>query len=61
VIPRHPELLPQLSFEFESLDTGTLRTSVAEQRGHDDLAMAQAQAASCLGIHSRTAATTPSQ
>jgi hypothetical protein len=51
VLPRHPELLRQLSsLEFETLDAGNLRIAVPEQRGHGDLAMALAQATSCLRI-----------
>lgn len=49
VLPREPELLKQLrSLEFEQSPGGGVRISVPERAGHDDLAMALMQAASCL-------------
>jgi hypothetical protein len=40
-LPRHPGLLKQLSsLEYEITDSGLMRISVPENRGHDDLAMA---------------------
>jgi hypothetical protein len=39
-LPRHPALLKQLAaLEYEQLESGLLRISVPEARGHDDLAM----------------------
>ncbi|WP_083444319.1 terminase family protein [Gordonia sp. w5E2] len=52
VLPRHPELLKQLSYlSFETLDSGLTRISVPESQGHDDLVMALMQAASCLNTY----------
>jgi hypothetical protein len=40
-LPRHPRLLGQLSaLEFEERESGSVRISVPERAGHDDLAMA---------------------
>lgn len=51
VLPRHPALLGQLAdLEFETLDTGNLRISVPEHRGHDDILMGLAQASSCVSL-----------
>jgi hypothetical protein len=47
ILPRHPQLLFQLSaLEFETTDTGLTRISVPERSGHDDVAMAMCLAAS---------------
>jgi hypothetical protein len=49
VLPRHPALLRQLAgLEFEITDAGNTKISVPERVGHDDLAMALAQAVSCI-------------
>jgi phage FluMu gp28-like protein len=49
VLPREPELLKQLrSLEFEQMAGGSVRIAVPERAGHDDLAMALMQAASCI-------------
>lgn len=49
VLPREPELLRQLrSLEFEQSPGGGVKIAVPERAGHDDLAMALMQAASCL-------------
>jgi hypothetical protein len=49
VLPREPELLKQLrSLEFEQTAGGSVRIAVPERAGHDDLAMALMQAASCV-------------
>lgn len=49
VLPRHPELLKQLSgLQLETLESGATRISVPERLGHDDLVMALMQAASVL-------------
>ncbi|MFF0243964.1 terminase large subunit domain-containing protein [Streptosporangium sandarakinum] len=49
VLPRHPELLKQLrSLEFEQTPGGSVKISVPERAGHDDVAMALMQAVSCL-------------
>lgn len=54
VLPRHPELLSQLSsLRFEQRDSGTMHISVPERLGHDDLAMALALAS--MGEPSLTA------
>lgn len=51
LLPRHPELLKQLAaLEFEISNSGSMRISVAERNGHDDIAMALGQAASCLKV-----------
>jgi Terminase large subunit, T4likevirus-type, N-terminal len=48
-LPREPELLKQLrALEFEQLQGGSMRISVPERAGHDDLAMALGQAVSCV-------------
>ena len=45
-LPRHPALLKQLAaLEYEQLESGLLRISVPEARGHDDLAMSLCLAA----------------
>jgi hypothetical protein len=45
LLPPEPELRKQLSaLEFETLESGTVRIAVPERLGHDDLAMALAQA-----------------
>jgi hypothetical protein len=45
-LPSHPSLLRQLAaLEFETTETGTVKISVPERSGHDDLAMALALAA----------------
>lgn len=47
LLPRHPTLLSQLSaLEFETRESGAVSISVPERAGHDDLAMALAQAMS---------------
>lgn len=52
VLPRDPELLKQLaSLTFETTDVGNVRISVPDNLGHDDLAMALMQAASCLRLN----------
>lgn len=49
VLPREPELLKQLrALEWEQLQGGMVRIAVPERAGHDDLAMALMQAASCI-------------
>ena len=49
VLPRDPELLKQLrSLEIEYTPQGTMRISVPERAGHDDVAMAFMQAVSAL-------------
>lgn len=49
VLPRDPELLRQLrSLAFDRTDAGSVRISVPETAGHDDLAMALMQAVSCI-------------
>ena len=49
VLPRHPALLRQLSaLSFEFTDAGSMRISVPQTAGHDDLAMALCLAASSL-------------
>jgi hypothetical protein len=49
VLPRHPELLKQLrSLEFEQTTGGSMKISVPERSGHDDLAMATMQAVSMV-------------
>lgn len=51
VLPRHPSLLRQLAaLEFETTELGNVRIAVPERAGHDDLAMALAQATSCLRV-----------
>jgi hypothetical protein len=45
ILPRHPALLLQLNaLEYEQSDSGVLKISVPERRGHDDLAMGLALA-----------------
>jgi hypothetical protein len=45
ILPRHPALLLQLSaLEYEQSDSGVLKISVPERRGHDDLALGLALA-----------------
>ena len=47
LLPRHPGLLSQLAaLEFETRESGAVSISVPERAGHDDLAMALAQALS---------------
>jgi hypothetical protein len=49
VLPREPDLLKQLrGLEFEQLGGGSIKISVPERAGHDDLAMALMQAISCI-------------
>jgi hypothetical protein len=49
VLPRDPELLKQLrSLEIDYTPQGTMRISVPERAGHDDVAMAFMQAVSAL-------------
>lgn len=49
VLPRHPELLRQLaSLQFEERESGQTRIAVPENLGHDDLALALAQAVSAI-------------
>jgi hypothetical protein len=49
VLPRDPELLKQLrSLEVDYTPQGTMRISVPERAGHDDVAMAFMQAVSAL-------------
>lgn len=49
VLPRDPELLKQLrSLEIEYTPQGTMRISVPERAGHDDVAMAFMQAVSAV-------------
>jgi hypothetical protein len=49
ILPRHTTLRRQLEgLEFETLDSGLVRIAVPERIGHDDLAMALAQAVSCV-------------
>lgn len=51
VLPRHPALLRQLAaLEFETAESGLTRIAVPERAGHDDLAMALAQAVSMVGV-----------
>jgi hypothetical protein len=58
VLPRHPELLKQLrALQFEQQASGTLRISVPENRGSDDLALALMQAVSSVNTHGLQAAT----
>lgn len=56
-LPRHPELLKQLSsLRFEARESGVLHISVPERLGHDDLAMAlvlAAQAEPGVGVVGR--------
>ena len=60
VLPREPELLRQLrSLTFERTDAGSVRISVPERAGHDDLAMALMQAVSCVHPCGRTFADIP--
>ena len=48
-VPEHPPLLRQLaSLEYAQTEAGMMRISVPESRGHDDLAMGLALAASTL-------------
>jgi Terminase large subunit, T4likevirus-type, N-terminal len=54
ILPREPELLKQLRcLEHEQLPGGSVRISVPERSGHDDLAMALMQAVSCIRPCSR--------
>ncbi|QIK50216.1 hypothetical protein G8C36_22240 [Gordonia terrae] len=49
VLPNHPDLLRQLhALTYEQTDMGTLKISVPENVGHDDLAMALMQAVSTI-------------
>ncbi|WP_307848053.1 terminase large subunit domain-containing protein [Gordonia sp. SCSIO 19800] len=49
VLPKHPDLLRQLhALTYEQTDMGTLKISVPENVGHDDLAMALMQAVSTI-------------
>lgn len=49
ILPNEPELLKQLrSLEFEQLTGGSMRISVPERAGHDDIAMALMQSISCV-------------
>lgn len=49
VLPKHPDLLRQLhALTYEETDSGTLKISVPENVGHDDLAMALMQAVSTI-------------
>lgn len=51
VLPRHPGLLRQLAaLERETSEAGNVKIAVPERAGHDDLAMALMQAASCLQL-----------
>jgi len=54
ILPREPELLKQLrGLEYEQLAGGSVRISVPERAGHDDIAMALMQALSCVRPCSR--------
>lgn len=49
VLPNHPDLLRQLhGLTYEQTESGTLKISVPENIGHDDLAMALMQAVSVI-------------
>jgi hypothetical protein len=49
VLPREPELLKQLrGLEYETMAGGSVKISVPERAGHDDVAMALMQAMSCV-------------
>ncbi|MDH3021557.1 terminase family protein [Gordonia alkanivorans] len=49
ILPNHPELLRQLhALTYEQTEIGTLKISVPENIGHDDLAMALMQAVSTI-------------
>lgn len=49
VLPNHPDLLRQLhALTYEQTEMGTLKISVPENIGHDDLAMALMQAVSTI-------------
>lgn len=49
VLPNHPDLLRQLhALTYEQTEIGTLKISVPENIGHDDLAMALMQAVSTI-------------
>jgi hypothetical protein len=49
VLPRHPELLKQLSsLQVTEQPSGSVAISVPESAGHDDLAMSLAQAITCI-------------
>lgn len=51
VLPRDPELLKQLrGLEFEQLPGGSLRISVPDRVGHDDVAMSFMQAVSSIRL-----------
>lgn len=51
VLPRDPELLKQLrGLEFEQLPGGTMRISVPDRVGHDDVAMSFMQAVSSIRL-----------
>lgn len=51
VLPRDPELLKQLrGLEFEQLPGGSLRISVPDRVGHDDVAMSFMQAVSSVRV-----------
>lgn len=52
VLPNHPDLLRQLhALTYEQTESGTLKISVPENIGHDDLAMALMQAASTIQVN----------
>lgn len=56
VLPNHPDLLRQLhALTYEQTENGTLKISVPENIGHDDLAMALMQAVSVVNMDTRTA------
>lgn len=51
VLPRDPELLKQLrGLEFEQLPGGSMRISVPDRVGHDDVAMSFMQAVSSISL-----------
>jgi hypothetical protein len=51
VLPRDPELLKQLrGLEFEQLPGGSMRISVPDRVGHDDVAMSFMQAVSSIRL-----------
>lgn len=53
LLPKHTALRRQLEgLEFETLDSGLTKISVPENAGHDDVAMAAAQAVSCIRLRS---------
>ncbi|MFW0796565.1 terminase family protein [Gordonia sp. CPCC 205515] len=53
VLPNHPDLLRQLNaLTYEQTESGTLKISVPENIGHDDLAMALMQAATTIQTNS---------